>query len=40
MREQAIGVQSNPITLEVEKGAIMKFAEAIGDNNPFWTDEP
>lgn len=39
MREQAIGVQSNPLTMEVEKGAIMKFAEAIGDNNPLWTDE-
>ena len=36
MRDQAIGVQSNPLTLEVEKGAILKFAEAIGDNNPLW----
>ena len=25
--------------MEVEKGAIMKFAEAIGDDNPLWTDE-
>ena len=39
MREQAIGTQSSPLTMEVEKGAIMKFAEAIGDSNPLWTDE-
>ena len=39
MREQAIGTQSSPLTMEVEKGAIMKFAEAIGDSNPRWTDE-
>ena len=39
MREQAIGTQSSPLTMEVEKGAIMKFAEAIGDDNPLWTDE-
>ena len=25
--------------MEVEKGAIVKFAEAIGDDNPLWTDE-
>lgn len=39
MREQAIGTQSSPFTMEVEKGAIAKFAEAIGDDNPLWTDE-
>ena len=39
MREQAIGTQSSPLTMEVEKGAIVKFAEAIGDDNPLWTDE-
>ena len=39
MREQAIGAQSSPLTMEVEKGAIVKFAEAIGDDNPLWTDE-
>ena len=39
MREQAIGAQSSPLTMEVEKGAIMKFAEAIGDDNPLWTYE-
>ena len=39
MRDQAIGTQSSPLTMEVEKGAIMKFAEAIRDSTPLWTDE-
>lgn len=34
-----IGVESEPIVYEVEKGAIKKFAEAIGDPNPLWQDE-
>ena len=37
MRE-AIGVESEPLTHEVEKGAIIKFAEAIGDPNPLFND--
>ena len=39
MRSQALGVASEPATLEVEKGAIASFAEAIGDSNPAYTDE-
>lgn len=39
MRKQAIGSKSDPITLEVEKGAILQFAQAIGDNNPVYNDE-
>ena len=39
MRQQAIGVESPPLTTEVEKGAIIKFAEAIADDNPLWNDE-
>ena len=39
MRQQAIGQESAPSTLEVEKGAIIKFAEAIGDDNPVYNDE-
>ncbi len=35
----AIGVESEPITHEVERGAIIKFAEAIGDSNPLFNDE-
>ncbi|MBI4200220.1 MAG: MaoC family dehydratase N-terminal domain-containing protein [Chloroflexi bacterium] len=36
---QAIGVESEPRTHEVEKGAIRRFAEAIEDPNPLYTDE-
>ena len=39
MRQQAIGSESEPKVLEVEKGAIIKFAEAIGDDNPVYNDE-
>jgi acyl dehydratase len=39
MQQQAIGVESPPVTLEVEKGAILSFAEAIGDDSPLYTDE-
>ena len=39
MRQQAIGLESDPVTLEVEKGAIINFARAIGDDNPLFNDE-
>ncbi|MCE2465561.1 MAG: MaoC family dehydratase N-terminal domain-containing protein [Dehalococcoidia bacterium] len=39
MRNRAIGVESPPQVLEVEKGAIIRFAQAIGDPNPMWNDE-
>ncbi len=35
----AIGVDSDPITYEIEKGAIIKFAQAIGDQNLLFNDE-
>ena len=35
----AIGVESEPVTHEVEKGAIIKFAQAIEDPNPLFSDE-
>ena len=35
----AIGVESEPRTSEVETGAIIKFAEAIGDTNPIYNEE-
>ena len=38
MREQAIGTETEPLTMEVEPGAIIKFAQAIGDENPLWND--
>ena len=35
----AINVESEPYVNEVEKGAIIKFARAIGDSNPLFADE-
>tara|TARA_B100001029_G_scaffold161112_1_gene149615 strand:- start:571 stop:1026 length:456 start_codon:yes stop_codon:yes gene_type:complete len=37
--QNAIGVESDPITYEIEKGHIARFAEAIGDENPLYSDE-
>jgi len=37
--KDAIGVESEPVTKEIEKGAIIKFAEAIGDTNSIYNDE-
>ncbi len=34
-----IGRESEPVVHEVEKGAIRRFAEAIGDPNPAYVDE-
>ena len=39
MRQQAIGTETAPVTTDVEKGAIIKFAQAIGDPNPLYNDE-
>ena len=39
MRQQAIGLETAPVAMEVEQGAIWRFAEAIGDDNPLYTDE-
>ena len=39
MRRQTIGLEGAPTFTEVEKGAIIKFAEAIGDDNPVFNDE-
>ena len=35
----AVGVESEPVTYDVERGAIIKFAQAIGDANPLFNDE-
>lgn len=37
--KSVIGVDSKPATEEVEKGAIRKFAAAVGDENPLYGDE-
>jgi len=34
-----IGMSSEPRVVEVERGAIRRFAEAIEDRNPFFNDE-
>jgi acyl dehydratase len=34
-----VGATSEPQDFEVEKGAIRRFAEAIGDENPLYDDE-
>ena len=34
-----VGVESEPVTHLVEAGAIVKFAQAIGDPNPMFNDE-
>ena len=39
MRQQAIGAESPPVTTEVETGAIVRFAQAIEDDNPLFSDE-
>ena len=39
MRQQAIGLEGPPTVTEVEKGAIVKFAQAIGNDNPVFNDE-
>ncbi len=35
----AVGTETEPVTYDVEKGAIIRFAEAIGDPNPLFNDE-
>ncbi|MFQ5872558.1 MAG: MaoC family dehydratase N-terminal domain-containing protein [Dehalococcoidia bacterium] len=37
--KKAVGVGSEPVTYEVERGHIKRFAEAIDDPNPLWNDE-
>ncbi len=34
-----VGVESRPVAYNIEKGAVAKFARAIGDSNPLYTDE-
>ena len=38
MKQQAIGLKSSPFTIEIEKGMISKFTEAVEDDNPRWRD--
>jgi len=33
-----LGVEAKPEVFEVEKGHVIKFAQAVGDPNPLWND--
>lgn len=33
-----VGTSTDPYVIEVERGEIRRFAEAIGDPNPLWVD--
>lgn len=37
LRQQSIGVESEPAVMVIEQGHIARFAEAIGDDNPAYT---
>ncbi len=37
--KDAIGVESDPVVYKIEEGAILRFAEAIGDTNPIFNDQ-
>ncbi len=37
--KDVIGVESDPVAYDIEKGAIVKFAQAIEDSNPIFNDE-
>ena len=39
LKEAILHRESEPVSITVERGAIRRFAEAIGDDNPLWTDE-
>ena len=39
LRRKALGMEGKPTFLEVEKGHIVRFAQAVGDPNPWWNDE-
>jgi acyl dehydratase len=36
---QYVGRQSAPLVVDVERGHIRRFAEAVGDGNPIYVDE-
>lgn len=37
--KKLIGVETEATVIEIEKGMIKRFAQAIGDPNPLWQDE-
>ena len=39
LRSNAIGIKGEPLSMDIEKGHVRRFAEALGDNNPLFTNE-
>ncbi len=39
MWQELVGRRSNTVSNWVERGAVRKFAQAIGDDNPLYYDE-
>lgn len=39
LKQKFIGITTDPIVFEIERGAIKRFAQAVDDNNPLWSDE-
>ena len=39
MISEAVGTESPPVICVIEKGAIIRFSEAINDTNPLFNDE-
>tara|TARA_B100001146_G_C16131583_1_gene412633 strand:- start:540 stop:1010 length:471 start_codon:yes stop_codon:yes gene_type:complete len=39
LRQGILGREGTPTFLDIEKGHVRRFAEAISDPNPLWTDE-
>lgn len=37
--KKVLGVPTEPTVIEIDKSAIARFCEAIGDPNPMWLDE-
>ena len=38
LRSSAIGIKGEPLSMDIEKGHVQRFAEAIGDDNPLFTN--
>ena len=39
MKRSIVGRETEPVSHPIERGAVRRFAEAIEDTNPLWTDE-
>jgi len=37
--QKKVGTEGKPVRLEIEKGLVRRYVEAVGDNNPLWQDE-